>query len=331
MYDIYESSSFRMIRKSILRNHAMIVIILFFTTMYTMIDMDCMVIVQAFTLPSIRTTTMMTRISKRPTTMIHFARHTHPIMKFQNAITTFVTIADRHWMLYASTFADEDITTMDTNDNNNATKTIRTATTANEMSETTMTTETPNHYMPDGIIELATKHDNYFIDEINSKQEENQSSLAITEKDNNMNNHVKENVMSSGNDIASIPNRPVEIETDLTTPAETMISPIPAEDLERVLIEMEREANNVVNELMDENCEVDPETGKPADDLCTDDVKRIGFRNTLKQYVNQCIQMVRGTTVKDVDVFTMDLSDDDDDEIPQGELLERGCKSYILG
>jgi hypothetical protein len=289
------------------------------------------------------------RIKKRYNSILCSTKNSR---MFQNAVTTFVDIADRNGMfiLHASTTTDDSsslssslssstgMTAATTTDNNmtsnNDTMTTTTTTTTTTIA---MEQETPimTQQQHDGIIELATKNDhtNYFMNEGDEHLEGN--SLPVVENSSSSTEQLivmkrDDPIENVKHDMLSVLDLPVKEEAK---EEEMIISPIPAEDLERVLQEMEREADIVASELVDESCEVDPDTGKPMggdSDICTDDTKRIGFRQTVKTYVNQCLQMVRGTTVKDVDVFTMDLRDDDDEdeEVPQGELLERGCKYF---
>lgn len=110
----------------------------------------------------------------------------------------------------------------------------------------------------------------------------------------------------------------------------------PAEDLaEKAVVVLEddiaealqAEAEAMADALMDEECEIDAE-----DDLCRDEGKRARAKKMLKSIVGSTLGLVRrgdggaGDTVAD-DADTEHLLDTgvlDGDDVPEGELLERG-------
>jgi ABC1 atypical kinase-like domain len=79
-----------------------------------------------------------------------------------------------------------------------------------------------------------------------------------------------------------------------------------------LLMEVEMEAEICVQEMVDEACEVEEETGRPLDDLCVDEEARVGFRARLKSVIKATLELVRG------------VEDDDLANLSQGEVLERG-------
>jgi hypothetical protein len=85
---------------------------------------------------------------------------------------------------------------------------------------------------------------------------------------------------------------------------------------------IEVEAEQAVQEMMDEECQVDFETGMPKDELCADEIKKEGFRNALKNYVRGTIHYLRGNS------NTNDNDDANNDPALEGsspgEVLERG-------
>ena len=95
-------------------------------------------------------------------------------------------------------------------------------------------------------------------------------------------------------------------------------------DDDELLQEVEMEVEMIVSEIMDEECAVDWDTGKPADELCVDEVAKEGFRSRLKKTIGKTLQLVR-------DVVSSDTTSEDEEEeegesepVSEGELLERG-------
>ena len=97
----------------------------------------------------------------------------------------------------------------------------------------------------------------------------------------------------------------------------------------KLLREMEEQASYIVDEMMDETCEVDESTGTALDELCVDEEKRNGFRATLKGYVQSIESLIVGRK---------SISSDDADAaeaVPAkrkqltGDELEKGCEWYL--
>jgi predicted unusual protein kinase regulating ubiquinone biosynthesis (AarF/ABC1/UbiB family) len=86
------------------------------------------------------------------------------------------------------------------------------------------------------------------------------------------------------------------------------------DDLMQLIVDVELEAEKTSQELIDETCEVDEDTGGPADDICVDEVKREGFRAFMKGTIGNTLHLVRGMAEVDGEVFA-------------GELLEQGWES----
>jgi predicted unusual protein kinase regulating ubiquinone biosynthesis (AarF/ABC1/UbiB family) len=79
---------------------------------------------------------------------------------------------------------------------------------------------------------------------------------------------------------------------------------------------IELEAERAVQEIIDETCEIDEETGGPKDELCVDDVKREGFRARTKKVIRELLQLVGSSNA----AADMEL----DENASEGEVLERG-------
>ena len=96
---------------------------------------------------------------------------------------------------------------------------------------------------------------------------------------------------------------------------------------EQLLKQMEEQAALIVDEMMEESCEVVPETGLPADDLCIDEEKRKGFRATVSGYIKRIESMVVGRSSPDEE------EDEEEQAKPKkalsGDSLEKGCTSLV--
>jgi predicted unusual protein kinase regulating ubiquinone biosynthesis (AarF/ABC1/UbiB family) len=84
------------------------------------------------------------------------------------------------------------------------------------------------------------------------------------------------------------------------------------QDFQDLLLQVEMEAEMAVQEMVDETCQVETETGMPVDDLCVNEVARVGFRKRLKNVIKATLELVRG------------IEDEDLVDLSQGEVLERG-------
>ena len=91
-------------------------------------------------------------------------------------------------------------------------------------------------------------------------------------------------------------------------------SPIEQAAFDELLREVEMEAELAVQEMVDETCEPDPETGGALDEICIDEEKKSGFRKRLKSVIMTTLELIRG--VDEDDPSLAGLSD--------GEILERG-------
>ena len=95
-----------------------------------------------------------------------------------------------------------------------------------------------------------------------------------------------------------------------------------AEYVEQLMVNVEIESEKIVEELVEEECEVDEETAAPVDSLCVDEEEMKGFRAKLKNRIGKTIQLVKGVP-KDKVESTEDVADEEDDEI-DGDMLEEG-------
>lgn len=90
----------------------------------------------------------------------------------------------------------------------------------------------------------------------------------------------------------------------------------------QLLQDMEAQATAIVDDMMEESCEVDEATGGPKDELCVDEVKRKGFRATVKGYVKSIESLVVGRKGDDVDVAPPGTPR----KQLTGDELEKGCE-----
>ena len=91
-----------------------------------------------------------------------------------------------------------------------------------------------------------------------------------------------------------------------------------------MLEEMEAQAEAIVDDMMEQSCEVDAETGAPLDEICVDEAKRSGFRATVKGYVKSIERMVMRERSSAEDAAGVE------EEAPKkrltGDELEKGCE-----
>jgi len=86
---------------------------------------------------------------------------------------------------------------------------------------------------------------------------------------------------------------------------------------------IESEAELLVQEIIDESCEVDDE-GFPADDICIDEVQKAGVRSRLKKMIGNTLRLVDSSNEEDEDADSNNIFEEDTSIISEGEMLERG-------
>lgn len=94
------------------------------------------------------------------------------------------------------------------------------------------------------------------------------------------------------------------------------------DDIAQLLIDVEEEASKATQEIMDEECDYDDETGGPTDDLCFDGKEREGFRVKLKKTIGSTLKMIRGMPASEEEAEEVEQGDSV--EGVQGDLLEQG-------
>jgi hypothetical protein len=88
---------------------------------------------------------------------------------------------------------------------------------------------------------------------------------------------------------------------------------------EELLKRMETTANLIVEEILDETCEVNPSTGGAVDEICVDERKRKGFRDRMKGYVRGIEDLVVGRKEGVAEEKKAK-------KVLDGDALEAGCK-----
>lgn len=92
---------------------------------------------------------------------------------------------------------------------------------------------------------------------------------------------------------------------------------IPPEDVvatdEAMMEAIEKEAERVSQEMLDETCEVDEETGGPMDEICVDEEQKEGFRTRTKKVISDMMRLVRSSPEEEIDP-----------NMAKGEILEKG-------
>ena len=101
------------------------------------------------------------------------------------------------------------------------------------------------------------------------------------------------------------------------------------EQQDALLQQIEAQAVQIVEDMMDESCEVDPDTGAPKDEICVDEEKKRGFRATVKDTIQRTSKLVVGRGLVS-DAEDVELSRDVDrskrKKALSGDALEKGCK-----
>ena len=105
---------------------------------------------------------------------------------------------------------------------------------------------------------------------------------------------------------------------------------------EEILAELERAAEEVAADSLDEECLID-DTGEPLDELCVDEGLYTRAKGRFKTVVRGTLSLVRSgsSTSDDIESSLDSATDDyylgtgvlDGDEVPEGELLEKGWET----
>lgn len=96
------------------------------------------------------------------------------------------------------------------------------------------------------------------------------------------------------------------------------------DDMAQLLVDLEEEAEKITQEMVDEECFIDEETGGPADELCVDDRKMKGFRQKVKSTVWSTLKLLWGMPRDDVKGDDVDIDDGTLAVLDKGDLLEQG-------
>jgi hypothetical protein len=95
---------------------------------------------------------------------------------------------------------------------------------------------------------------------------------------------------------------------------------------------MEDQAVAIAEEIMDDiSCEVIPETGQPADEMCVDEEKRQGFRATLLESVKGVAKGVGGGTSEGNEAEIIIGTTSSKKKVLDGDGLEAGCTNLCVG
>ena len=106
---------------------------------------------------------------------------------------------------------------------------------------------------------------------------------------------------------------------------------------EEILAELERAAEEVASDSLDEDCLVDPNTGGPVNEICVDESLYKRVKGRFKGIVRGTLGLVRsgGNSSTSTDdesdadtyLFGSSVLSDDDSDIPEGDLLEQGWEA----
>lgn len=81
--------------------------------------------------------------------------------------------------------------------------------------------------------------------------------------------------------------------------------------------EVKIEAEMAVSELVDEPCEIDPNTGKAIDEVCTDESAKDGFRQRMKAIITDTLQLVGDQG------GTMEIDEAEIKDLSEGEMVQK--------
>ena len=90
---------------------------------------------------------------------------------------------------------------------------------------------------------------------------------------------------------------------------------------EDLMSEIELETQKAVDEMLDEECEVDEETGEAMDEVCLDEGKKEETKRGLRRIISQTLQLVRGNYKTAEDELIAEFGEE---EVFEGDILERG-------
>lgn len=88
-----------------------------------------------------------------------------------------------------------------------------------------------------------------------------------------------------------------------------------------LMSEIELETQKAVDEMLDEECEVDEDTGEAMDEVCLDEEKKEETKRGLRRVISQTLQLVRGNYKSAEDELIAEFGEG---EVFEGDILERG-------
>jgi len=89
---------------------------------------------------------------------------------------------------------------------------------------------------------------------------------------------------------------------------------------EELLGALLKESQAVVDSMVDDSCEIEYETGLPADPECADESRMASFRKSLSGVVSKTLSLVTRSN----SITESEIVDIDDEPVPEGEILEKG-------
>lgn len=169
----------------------------------------------------------------------------------------------------------------------------------------------PRTALPSPVALTASVLDEAIVDQEASKVEpleNNKTRLDVTEGAVAL---VVEAVIAEKEELQLEPPESNEIVSELnkntTTGSAALV--LESEDLAQVLLleEVELEAEKIAEELVDEECEIDPLTGEATDEICVDEDAKQSLRLRMKATIGKTLKLVSRGSLDD------DEQDDDDE------------------
>ncbi|VEU36280.1 unnamed protein product [Pseudo-nitzschia multistriata] len=122
---------------------------------------------------------------------------------------------------------------------------------------------------------------------------------------------------------ASAAQEPAPVEAEDESTAESVVllngSVADADEVEKLMSDIEIESEKIVAEIVEEECQIDEETLGPVDPLCADEEQAAGFRAGLKNRISNTLQSLRGISKGD-----KAFDEEEEEEEIDGDMLEEG-------
>lgn len=159
------------------------------------------------------------------------------------------------------------------------------------------------------------------VEDVSVKTEE--ESVVTTEKNVEEVSETTEEITSEKVEEVIKDDSDVTIDENpiIETSTETNEKSLPSD--EELLNALVKETDRIVDAMMDDSCEIEPETGLAADPECMDESRMTRFRQSLSGVISSTLRLVtRSNSLTESDLEG--IEDAKVEPVPEGELLEKG-------